>query len=195
MMHTAQPCGCTKDIGSSKAHVPQQCKHNNLFLYDKALGRNSTGSTQPRRRSTLRRTKSFAASPAQRKKVQGEVCVGCGKEASEDGSLVIDPAHLWPRGKGGCDKPDCVLGLCRFVYDGSGCHRLFDEGRLDLLERLTGKETFQAELAHPITEHGVGLVELVRRLSGSSYEFVKVRSSNPANNQEAAVAAPEGAQR
>jgi hypothetical protein len=181
MMHTATGCGCTKDIGRSKARVPQHCHHGNLYTYDKALGRSIADVVSdelgprisPRRRSSLKRGKGFGASPAQRSKVAGEVCVGCGREGTEDGSVVIDPAHLWPRSKGGCDDPDCVLGLCRVVGDGSGCHRLFDEGKLDLLERLTGKETFATELAHPILAHGVGLVELVRRLSGNGFEFVR----------------------
>jgi hypothetical protein len=181
-MHTAQPCGCTKDIGMSKARTTRTCReHGNLFLYDKALGRNSGASEsgKPRRRSSLKRTNGFAASKAQRNKVKSLVCLGCGREGSEDGSFVIDPAHLWPKGKGGCDKADCVIPLCRLVFDGSGCHQLFDEGKLDLLARLEERdfhEAYAKEIAHPIAEHGVSLVALVRRLTGSDWEFRRVES-------------------
>jgi hypothetical protein len=78
-----------------------------------------------------------------------------------------------------------VLPGCRNVYTGKGCHRLFDEGKLDLLPRLAGTEAW-AKRPHPILTHGVGLVELVRRLSGGAYEFVK-----PTPQQKGLVA-PEG---
>lgn len=118
-----------------------------------------------RRGSTLRRGKGFEASKAQRDKVRGLTCLGCGRE--ESATLPIDPAHIWPRGKGGCDDAACVVPLCRT------CHRAFDQGALDLLERMAGSEAWQVEQAHPILAHGVGLVELVRRLSADSYSFVK----------------------
>jgi hypothetical protein len=174
----ARDCGCKQEAVMGKRRERFCEKHGNLFESEKVIdGR--TGSGTPRRRSSLKRTKGFAASPTQRDKVKGLVCLGCGKEASEDGSLVIDPAHLWPRGKGGCDKADCVIPLCRFVYDGSGCHQLLDEGKLDLLDRLEERDFHDAyakELAHPIAEHGVSLVALVRRLTGSDWEFRKVES-------------------
>jgi hypothetical protein len=189
MLHVAEPCGCQRDIGMTKAREPHHCEHGNLYRYAKALGRsgdssrsegqNSGQGSQRRRRSTLKRGCGFAASKAQRNKVKGLVCLGCGREGSEDGSFVIDPAHLWPKGKGGCDKADCVIPLCRFVYDGSGCHQLFDEGKLDLLSRLEERdfhEAYAKEIAHPIAEHGVSLVALVRRLTGSDWEFRWVES-------------------
>jgi hypothetical protein len=138
----AQPCGCRQEsfMGQKRDRL---CEHRNVFERPDAQGR----TTAPRRRhAPLRPGKGFAASKQQRQKVRGLVCVGCGREASEDGSVVIDPAHVWPKGKGA------------------------------------------EELAHPIAEHGVSLVALVRRLTGSDWEFTR-RSTT----EEAAKAAPEGA--
>lgn len=181
MDHTAHPCGCKKDIGMSRAHVPQSCEeHGNLFVYDHGLGVASPASNHAGRRlssSSLNPGKGFGASKVQRQKVKGLVCVGCGREATEDGSVVIDPAHVWPKSKGGCDKAVCVIPLCRLVFDGSGCHQLFDDGKLDLLERLEERDRHEAyaeEIAHPIAAHGVPLVALVRRLTGSAWEFRRV---------------------
>jgi hypothetical protein len=173
--------GC-KTTGTKKNPPPRICEtHGETYVYTKALrgsglSRNPEGSTtdkpsRRRRRSTLKRGKSFPASDAQRAKVADMPCVSCGKVASA--YLAIDPAHVWPRGKGGCDSPDCVLPLCRLIATGEGCHRLFDEGRLELVERLADSEACQVEQAHPILVHGVSPVELVRRLSGGAYEFVR----------------------
>ena len=51
-------------------------------------------------------------------------CAYCGIEAK------CDPAHVWPRGMGGCDEPECVIPLCRKH------HTEFDTGRLNLLSVL-----------------------------------------------------------
>lgn len=91
---------------------------------------------------------SFAASPNQRLKVSGQPCIVCGSGPS-------DPAHVCPRGKGGCDEADCVVPLCR------GHHRLYDTGELDLLPYLEPR--YRRELAHAL-EH-VGLVGLYRRVT------------------------------
>lgn len=125
-----------------------------------------------RNRNSLSVGKGFAASPAQREKVRGMVCLGCGREAGA--SWTIDPAHVWPQSKGGCADPDCVVPLCRWIPDGSGCHQLFDEGALDLLPRLAGSEAYAVEQAHPILCHGVSVVELARRLAGNERELVWV---------------------
>lgn len=171
--------GCTEERPKSKGHPGRCRKHAEAFRYTKDLktttslnqksakrqAEEDAGTRPRRRRSTLKQGKGFAASDAQRKKIEGLVCAGCGAEGNP--SVPIDPAHLWPRGKGGCDHPDCVIPLCRT------CHRLFDEGKLELLERLAGTEAWAVEQAHPILAHGVSPVELVRRLSGGEYEFVK----------------------
>lgn len=156
-------CGCTHNsvMGAKR---PRFCSHGNLFVRQKAKS--------GRPGSSLSQGKGFAASQAQRDKVEGLACIGCGREESD--TLAIDPAHVWPRGKGGCDHPDCVIPLCRFVFDGSGCHRSFDNGELDLLPKLADSEAWQVEQAHPILCHGVSVVELVRRLSGNQRELVWV---------------------
>ncbi len=53
MLHEAKACGCTREIGSSRAHIPQTCKHGNVLLYAKQLGR----SVGTRTRSTLKRSR------------------------------------------------------------------------------------------------------------------------------------------
>lgn len=179
------PQGCVVE-GTKKNPPPKVCEaHGSAFVYERQLRRSAplrpvsekraaeeaAGTRRPR--GSLKRGKGMAASPAQRAKVKGAVCVGCGREATDDGRVVIDPAHVWPRGKGGCDHPDCVLGLCR-GYDYS-CHELFDRGELDLLSKVSGRpEAFAVEIAHPIREHGVTLVELARHLAGNREELVWV---------------------
>lgn len=117
------------------------------------------------RGSTLKRGRGFAVTPAQREKVKGRVCLGCGDPFDwerEDAERSVDPAHLWPRGLGGCDSPDCVIPLCR------SCHRLFDEEKLDILPALIDRG-YQVELAHPILEHGVSLTPLLERVTGRKW--------------------------
>jgi hypothetical protein len=131
----------------------------------------AAGTREKQRGNGLNPGKGFEASPAQRKKVRGMPCLGCSRNESfaiGEGVFVVDPAHLWPRGKGGCDHPDCVIPLCRT------CHRAFDKGELDLLERMADSEAWAVEQAHPILCHGVTLVELVRRLAGNRQELVWV---------------------
>jgi len=145
------PCGCSYEQYQGKKR-PRECDHGNPFVSEKAKAGG-------RRASTLSQGKGFAASQAQRDKVEGRACIGCGREKSD--TLAIDPAHVWPKGKGGCDHADCVLPLCRFIFDGSGCHRSFDNGELDLLPKLADSEAWQVEQAHPIACHGVSVMELV----------------------------------
>lgn len=163
-------CGCTQDVYMGKKR-DRFCEHGRPLAKVK-----EDGEAKPAYGSSLSPGKRFSASKAQRDKVQLMPCIGCGREVDPDdpGPWAIDPAHVWPKGKGGCDSPDCVLPLCRFVPTGKGCHREFDEGRLDLTERLAGSEAWQVEQAHPILVHGVSPVELVRRLSGGAFEFVRV---------------------
>ena len=94
------------------------------------------------------------ASEEQRRKVAGLACLVCG---ACDG---VDPAHLTPRSRGGCDHPDCVVPLCRFR-----CHRAFDDGRLDLLPYVEPRH--RLGLAHTL-QH-VGLIELLERLTAERW--------------------------
>lgn len=97
-----------------------------------------------------------SASVAQRRKVRDQSCAQCGRRP-------CDPAHLWPRGMGGCDHPDCVIGLCR------PCHRTFDEHRLDLLPVLA-LDQYRAERAHMATH--TDLLSCVERLTGRRFREV-----------------------
>lgn len=101
------------------------------------------------RRTALKRRPISPASPAQRAKVKGELCVHCKH-------LACDPMHLCPRGRGGCDDPLCVVPGCRH------CHRRFDAGKLDLLPDLVGR--FKAEIAH--AQLHMDPISLLERLTG-----------------------------
>ena len=103
-----------------------------------------------RRRTPLERGPAAAASRAQRDAVRGAPCIVCGTRAR------VDPAHLVPRGLGGCDDALCVVALCREH------HRAYDRGRLDLVPFLEPR--FRAQAAHAVWH--LGLVGVLRRLSG-----------------------------
>jgi hypothetical protein len=123
-----------------------------------------------RQTATQPRSPISPASPAQRAAVAGQACINCGAEASE--YVAIDPAHLWPRGRGGCDDALCVLPLCR-RYGGRGCHRLFDDGELELL-RIVIRDygRWRAHLQHAL-EHCTP-VELVERLAAARTQWSDV---------------------
>lgn len=93
------------------------------------------------------------ASTEQRCKVAGQVCTVVECQASP-----CDPAHLAPRAHGGCEDAACVIALCRMH------HRLFDDGKLDLLPHVAGRG-FERELAHMQGHYGDPL-SVVFRLSG-----------------------------
>jgi hypothetical protein len=102
------------------------------------------------RRTPLERRPLAPASRAQRDAVRGARCIVCGTDRA------IDPAHLVPRGLGGCDHALCVVALCR------AHHRAYDRGVLDLVPYLEPRSRGQA--AHAV-EH-IGLARTMRRLSG-----------------------------
>ena len=109
-------------------------------------------------KSSKRRSRPVsAASPAQRRKVAAMDCVVCGR--GRTASMPLDPAHLWPVGRGGCSDPDCVVALCR-VH-----HRAFDDGVLSILEHL--EPDHRREIAHAV-EHG-GLLSALQRLTGERF--------------------------
>jgi hypothetical protein len=125
----------------------------------KSRERGSTFATQPTplKRSTARprRRPISEASPEQRAKTAGAVSI-----ISATGPC--DPAHLWPRGLGGCDSADCVVPLTREE------HRAFDDGRLDLLPHLIAQGCW-VELAHAVLAHQVDPIALVHRTTGERY--------------------------
>lgn len=131
-----------------------------------AASQTATGA--PRRpRSLSRRAKPISeASKEQRAAVAGQPCIHCGREASA--YVLIDPAHIWKRGRGGCDDELCVVPLCR-TFDG-GCHALFDEGALDLLAVLvTDWPRWKLWFDHA-TGHATP-VEVIERLAGERTQW------------------------
>jgi hypothetical protein len=74
----------------------------------------------------------------------------------------LTPAHLWPRGMGGCDHEDCIVPL---HYEE---HRLFDEHKLDLLPHLLAHHCW-VELAHMVEAHHVDPIHMVERLTGERW--------------------------
>lgn len=107
-----------------------------------------------KRSNGLKRGKGFAASTAQKIKVRDLPSVVSGQEG-------CDPAHLWPRGRGGCDDPLCVVPLTRAEHDA------FDDGVLDLLPYLIDRGYV------PEMQHALGHCEspklLIERLTGKPW--------------------------
>jgi hypothetical protein len=179
-MHHRTPSGCCeKDIGSSRAHIPHYCEHKELYVYTKQIKRSAPLRRVSEKRmgevrhrgSTLKQGKGFAVTKAQRDKVRDQYCLSCGRDPAE---AKIDPAHLWPRGMGGCDAADCVVPLCR------DCHRLYDAHKLDLLPALLAGG-FWTELAHPTAAHEVSPTVLVERLTSQRYVPVDVNEIDVAS--------------
>ena len=162
--------------------MPSQLKPRKPLKRGGPLRRTSkkTEAAVRRRGSTLKQGRGFAASKAQREKVAGLPCINCGREASE--YVAIDPAHLWPRGMGGCDDELCVGPLCR--DQAGGCHRLFDEGKLDILAKLIDRGYF-AEMGHAIAAHELSPLTLLKRLTGQEWTPVE----SPLTTRGAAPAA------
>jgi len=92
------------------------------------------------------------ASPAQREKVAGLLCLVCGR-------TPVDPAHIVPQRLGGCADPACVISACRHH------HRLYDSGAFDLRPYLG--DGFRVELAHALTH--VSAAALEHALSGGGW--------------------------
>jgi hypothetical protein len=96
-------------------------------------------------------------------------CVICGAGASS--YVAIDPSHLTPRRRGGCDHPDCVLPMCRHLGDPSGCHELYERGELDLLSIVISESwpAYRSEVQH-VLEH-LTPVEMVEQLAGARTQW------------------------
>jgi hypothetical protein len=118
-----------------------------------------------------RRSGFTPASGAQKAKARMEdFCWCCDRERTE--WLTLDPAHVCPRSKGGCDHADCVIVLCR-AGDGTGCHRDFDDGNLDLLPVIAGRyERFATECSHAALH--LNPVQLVQRLTNTRIRWEPV---------------------
>jgi hypothetical protein len=92
------------------------------------------------------------ASRHQRLKVAGQLCIVTAVSHP-------DPAHLVPRGLGGCDDADCVVPLHRFA------HRRYDNGTLDLLPHL--EPNYRREIAHAVEY--LGLIRTLERLTNERW--------------------------
>lgn len=109
------------------------------------------------------------ASPDQRAKVaELGYCLGCGVEASE--YVLIDPAHVVPRSKGGCNHPDCVIPLCRLAVGGGGCHRRYDDGELDLMAVIAGRWPAEIREVQHALEH-LNPVAVIQQLANDRIEW------------------------
>jgi hypothetical protein len=93
------------------------------------------------------------ASAAQREKVRDLRCVVCGRSP-------VDPAHLVPRTRGGCDHADCVIPLCRTH------HRLYDAAQLALVVHIG--RGLRRERAHARLH--VSPARLARALRGDGWD-------------------------
>lgn len=98
------------------------------------------------------------AAPEQRAKAKG-ACIVTG---STEG---VDPAHLWPRGLGGCDDPLCVAPLRRDV------HEAYDRHEVDLLPFLIA-HGYYAEIAHAVMHARGDLVAVLQMLTGERWVAV-----------------------
>ena len=106
--------------------------------------------SRPRRRPVS------PASPAQRSKVRDLACLVCG-------GTPVHPAHVIDRSMGGDDHPDAVVPLC-FLH-----HRLYDDGKLSLLEHL--EPYYRDELAHAVRL--VGLIAALQRITNERWAPAK----------------------
>lgn len=93
------------------------------------------------------------ASPAQRSKVRLAPCLRC------ESLGPCDPAHLIDRSEGGGDDPRAVVPLCRM------CHRLYDDGKADLLPHL--EPYYREELAYAVEL--VGLIRALERITNERW--------------------------
>lgn len=103
------------------------------------------------------------ASNAQRAKVRGARSI-------TGAAGPCDPAHLWARGRGGCDLPACVVALTRDE------HRAFDAGELDLLPFLV-RDGRVAEMQHALEHADGNLIGLLERLTGQRWAPVPARGA------------------
>lgn len=200
MEHEANPCGCKRDIGSSKAHIPQTCEHGNLLRYTKALGSNGRkplrkssekGEGEVRRRgSILNRGRGFSASPAQQDKVKRLPCIVCGRDGLE---VTIDPAHVYPRRLQSCECAEGVVPLCR------ECHGLYDDPSrpFDLLRHLVTRG-YHPELVHAVAVHQVPIRELLDQVTGVKWAPIQLVASadrEPPKREAATAAQTQGGSR
>lgn len=127
-------------------------------------GTKGPGRTTPLKapHSAPKRSKGISpASTGQRAKVRDQSCVVCGRDRFD---APIHPMHLWPRGRGGCDDPLCVLAGC------ATCHQGYDVEGLDLLRVVTTNwPQYKPEFDHATTH--AGPVEVLERLANAKTQW------------------------
>lgn len=135
-------------------------KRSPLNVGQRSLERGSTFTAEPK---PLKRTAKprprrgvSPASDAQRRKV---LRMGASIVSAQG---PCDPAHLWPRGRGGCDDALCVVPLTRAE------HAAYDLGQLDLLPHLLSRGLV-AELQHALGHAGGDLIGLLHVLTGERF--------------------------
>jgi len=163
MLHVADPCGCQRDIGTTKAREPQHCEHGNLYRYAKALGRSGASSAsegRTTRAGSRRRKPTQSKQPKRdwtdaRAKVEHEHCCRiCKKEAASGRPLeaahVLGREHDEPKVSGVTGEPlkelyvhpDRIFPACG-PFPG-GCHGDAEYRRINVLPFLTLEEQLQA---------------------------------------------------
>ena len=108
-----------------------------------ATGRSGTASLRPTswsRCSGCVTHERLLGVPRAAQRVRDETCIVCARKP-------VDPAHIVPRGLGGCDDELCVVPLCR------SHHRLYDDGTFDLLPYL--EPHFREEQMHAVGHVGI----------------------------------------
>lgn len=96
--------------------------------------------------------------------VRVTACIVTGR--TKKAGYAVDPAHLWPRGKGGCDDPLCVVPLWRPV------HQLYDDGKFDLLPWIVAHGGLHLHMAHALQHAGGDVVALINQVTCCRFEPV-----------------------
>jgi hypothetical protein len=119
--------------------------------------------------SSVARGSTFAAKPraAKRRPISPASAEQRGKVKGMAGSIVsaqypVDAAHVWPRGRGGCSDPLCVVPLTRAE------HEAYDRGELDLLPYLLA-HGLVAELQHALGHARGDLLGLLNLVTGERF--------------------------
>ena len=118
-------------------------------------------SQMERKPSTLKQTKLGKTTEAQKERCANRVCIVCGEWFG-----LCEPAHVVPRGTprvsdAAANDVRAVVPLCPGP---DGCHRLFDEGEIDLLPHLEPAWRDSQEWA----AGAVGLATAMRSITGEA---------------------------
>lgn len=170
-------CGCFKEIGSSRCHIPHYCDHGNLFLYTKPLKKSGRPSSSPQKQGGLKRTQPRRDWTAARTKVETEeACRVCGSNVEVQAAHIIersrDKFHLDGSPRDGVWVVEAVriVPLCG-PFSPLHCHVDFDAHAIDILQVLTLEEQVQA-----VRDAG-SLVTAHQRTAPSSFQIVNDQRS------------------